>query len=63
MNNIKGYNIIAKDKKVSDLFLGILDINWKFAKIGYNAICTEALPLTFLERWSAELWTWMARSI
>ena len=50
MNNIKGYNIIAKDKKVSDLFLGILDINWKFAKIGYNAICTEALPLTFLEK-------------
>ena len=50
MNNIKGYNIIAKDKKVSDLFLGTLDINWKFAKIGYNAICTEALPLTFLEK-------------
>ena len=46
MNNIKGYNIIAKDKKVSDLFLGTLDINWKFAKIGYNlhrGIATDIL--------------------
>ena len=33
MNNIQAYNTIAKSKKVSELFLGTLDINWDFAKI------------------------------
>lgn len=50
MNNIKGYNKFSKDKKVSELFLGALNVNWEFAKIGYTATCTEALPLTFLEK-------------
>lgn len=50
MNNIQGYNKVAKDKKVSELFLGTLDVNWEFAKIGYSATCTVALPLTFLEK-------------
>ena len=50
MNNIQAYNTIAKSKKVSELFLGTLDINWDFAKIGYTAVCTEALPLTFIEK-------------
>ena len=50
MNNIQGYNKVAKAKKVSDLFLGTLYVNWEFAKIGYSATCTEALPLTFLEK-------------
>ena len=50
MDNIKNYNTILKDKKVSELFLGTLAVNWEFAKIGYKAICTEALPLTFLEK-------------
>lgn len=50
MNNIQAYNTIAKSKKVSELFLGTLDINWNFAKIGYTAVCTEALPLTFMEK-------------
>ncbi len=50
MNNIKGYNKFSKNKKVSELFLGTLNVNWEFAKIGYTATCTEALPLTFLEK-------------
>lgn len=50
MNNIQAYNAIAKSKKVSELFLGTFDINWDFAKIGYTAVCTEALPLTVMER-------------
>lgn len=50
MNNIKGYNTIAKNKKVSELFLGTLEVYWDFAKIGYIAVCTEALPLTFMEK-------------
>ena len=50
MNDIKGYNKFSKSKKVSELYLGTLDVNWEFAKIGYTAICTEALPLTFLEK-------------
>lgn len=50
MNNIQAYNTIAKSKKVSELFLGTLKINWDFAKIGYSAICTESLPLTFMEK-------------
>ena len=50
MYNINSYNIIAKNKKVSELFLGTLDIKWNFAKIGYTAVCTEALPLTFMEK-------------
>lgn len=50
MNNIKEYNIVSKDKKVSELFLGTLDVNWEFALINYTATCTEALPLTFLEK-------------
>lgn len=57
MNNIKGYNTIAKNKKVSELFLGTLEVYWDFAKIGYIAVCTEALPLTFMEKWSAVLRT------
>lgn len=50
MNNIQAYNTIAKNKKVSELFLGTLEVNWDFAKIGYTAVCTEALPLTFIEK-------------
>lgn len=50
MNNIQTYNTIAKSKKVSELFLGTIDVNWDFAKIGYSAVCTEALPLTFMEK-------------
>lgn len=50
MNNIQAYNKIAKNKKVSELFLGTLDIDWDFAKIGYTAVCTEAIPLTFMEK-------------
>lgn len=50
MNNIQAYNTIVKSKKVSELFLGTIDINWDFAKIGYTAVCTEALPLTFMEK-------------
>ena len=50
MKNIQAYNAIAKSKKVSELFLGTFDINWDFAKIGYIAVCTEALPLTVMER-------------
>lgn len=50
MNNIQAYNTIAKSKKVSELFLGTIDVNWDFAKIGYTAVCTEALPLTFMEK-------------
>lgn len=50
MNNIKEYNIFAKEKKVSELFLGTLDVNWEYALINYTATCTEALPLTFLEK-------------
>jgi rRNA-processing protein FCF1/molybdopterin converting factor small subunit len=50
MNNIKGFKAIAKSKKVSELFLGTLEISWDFAKIGYTAVCTEALPLTFAEK-------------
>lgn len=30
--------------------MGTFDINWDFAKIGYTAVCTEALPLTVMER-------------
>lgn len=50
MNNMQAYNAIAKSKKVSELFLGTFDINWDFAKIRYTAVCTEALPLTVMER-------------
>lgn len=50
MNNIQAYNTIAKSKKISELFLGTIDVNWDFAKIGYTAVCTEALPLTFMEK-------------
>ena len=50
MNTRQAYNAIAKSKKVSELFLGTFDINWDFAKIGYTAVCTEALPLTVMER-------------
>lgn len=49
LNNIQAYNKIAKNKMVSELFLGTLEIDWDFAKIRYTAMCTEALPLTFLE--------------
>lgn len=50
MNNIQAYNTIAKSKKVCELFLGTIDVNWDFAKIGYTAVCTESLPLTFMEK-------------
>ena len=50
MNNIKAFNVVAENKKVSELFLGTLEVDWKCAKINYTATCTEALPLTFLER-------------
>lgn len=50
MNNIQAYNKIAKSKKVSELFLGTLRINWNFAKIGYTATCTESLPMTLMEK-------------
>jgi hypothetical protein len=48
--NIRGFQQVVNEKKVSELYLGTLDINWKFLKVGYNAICTEALPLTFFEK-------------
>ena len=50
MNNISAYNTICRNKKVSELFLGTIEVDWKFLKVNYVATCTEAVPLTFLEK-------------
>lgn len=50
MNNISAYNTVCKNKKVSELFLGTIEVNWEFLKVNYVATCTEAVPLTFLEK-------------
>jgi len=50
MNNISAYNTVCKNKKVSELFLGTIEVKWKFLKVNYVATCTEAVPLTFLEK-------------
>lgn len=48
--NIIAYNKLGKSKKVTEVFLGTLKVNWDFLKVNYKANCTEALPLNFLEK-------------
>lgn len=48
--NLIGYRKIYKSKKVSELFLGTFTIQWRYLRVNYTAICTEAIPLSFFEK-------------
>ena len=44
------YTLLGKEKKLSELYLGHLSYTWEYMTAEYAADCTEALPLTLLDK-------------
>ena len=43
-------DLLRGEKHQSELYLGCTNFNWEYLTTGYKADCTEALPLTLLEK-------------
>lgn len=48
--DFKIYQEIANKKKISEIFLGTVEIPWKFARGLFSADCTEAISLNLFEK-------------
>ena len=43
-------NLLQNEKKQSELFIGSTQYDWDYMVIRYTADCTEALPLTLMDK-------------
>lgn len=49
-NSIQICNLLRSGKKQSELYIGCVPFSWDYMTVNYTADCTEALPLTLLDR-------------
>ncbi|MBR1436485.1 MAG: hypothetical protein IJ584_15405 [Bacteroidales bacterium] len=49
-NSIQICNLLRSEKKHSELYLGCTTYYWDYSIVGYTADCTEALPLTLMDK-------------
>ena len=49
-NSIHVCNLLRKEKHQSELYLGNISYTWEYLISSYTADCTEALPLTLLDK-------------
>lgn len=49
-NSIHIYNILKNEKRQSEIYLGVVTMEWEYYKVKYQADCMEAVPLTLLEK-------------
>ena len=49
-NSIQICNLLRSEKKRSELYLGCTTYYWEYSVVGYTADCTEALPLTLMDK-------------
>ena len=43
-------NLLRKEKRQSELYIGTVPYNWEYMTVSFQADCTEALPLSLLDK-------------
>lgn len=49
-NSLHIFDLLRSKKTPGELFLGCFNYTWEYMKVSYTADCTEALPLTLLDK-------------
>ncbi len=48
--NIQICNLLRSEKKQNELYIGCTEYAWEYSVLNYTADCTEALPLTLMDK-------------
>ena len=43
-------NLLRSEKKQNELYIGCTEYSWEYSVLNYTADCTEALPLTLMDK-------------